>query len=104
MRRPRSSCKETSQPQAWFSTGAAALWRRGRYHRQERRGRGARRQDLPVDGVVGAEIGLPGKTDPAMCLEAARRLGVDGAGPMGRCSAIPAGTSACTCNGTSVRW
>ncbi|MGE5696201.1 MAG: HAD family hydrolase [Candidatus Sericytochromatia bacterium] len=29
-----------------------------------------------VDGVVAAELGLPGKPDPAMLLETARRLGV----------------------------
>lgn len=29
-----------------------------------------------VDGVVAAELGLPGKPDPAVLLEAARRLGV----------------------------
>ena len=29
-----------------------------------------------VDGIVAAELGLPGKPDPAMPLEAARRLGV----------------------------
>jgi alpha,alpha-trehalase len=33
--------------------------------------------EVRVDGVVAAEIGLPGKPDPAMYLEAARRLGVD---------------------------
>lgn len=33
--------------------------------------------DVRVDGVVAAEVGLPGKPDPAMYLEAARRLGVD---------------------------
>jgi alpha,alpha-trehalase len=32
-----------------------------------------------VDGVVAAEVGLPGKPDPAMYLETARRLGVDAA-------------------------
>ncbi|MDQ2826806.1 MAG: HAD-IA family hydrolase [Actinomycetota bacterium] len=32
--------------------------------------------DTRVDGVVTAELGLPGKPDPAMFLEAARRLGV----------------------------
>lgn len=30
-----------------------------------------------VDGVVAAELGLPGKPDPAMLLDAARRLGAD---------------------------
>ena len=35
--------------------------------------------EVRVDGVVAAEIGLPGKPDPAMYLEAARRLGVDAA-------------------------
>lgn len=30
-----------------------------------------------VDGVVAAELGLPGKPDPATLLEAARRLGVE---------------------------
>lgn len=30
-----------------------------------------------VDGVVAGELGLPGKPDPAMLLEAARRLGVE---------------------------
>ena len=29
-----------------------------------------------VDGAVAAELGLPGKPDPAMLIEAARRLGV----------------------------
>lgn len=32
--------------------------------------------DARVDGVVAADLGLPGKPDPAMFLEAARRLGV----------------------------
>lgn len=32
--------------------------------------------DARVDGVVAAELGLPGKPDPATLLEAARRLGV----------------------------
>jgi beta-phosphoglucomutase family hydrolase len=32
--------------------------------------------EVRVDGVVAAEVGLPGKPDPAMYLEAARRLGV----------------------------
>jgi alpha,alpha-trehalase len=32
-----------------------------------------------VDGVVAAEVGLPGKPDPAMYLETARRLGVEAA-------------------------
>jgi HAD superfamily hydrolase (TIGR01509 family) len=32
--------------------------------------------DQRVDGVVAAELGLPGKPDPATFLEAARRLGV----------------------------
>ncbi len=35
--------------------------------------------EVRVDGVVAAEIGLPGKPDPAMYLEAARRLGVEAA-------------------------
>jgi beta-phosphoglucomutase family hydrolase len=35
--------------------------------------------EVRVDGVVAAEVGLPGKPDPAMYLEAARRLGVDAA-------------------------
>jgi alpha,alpha-trehalase len=35
--------------------------------------------EVRVDGVVAAEIGLPGKPDPAMYLEAARRMGVDAA-------------------------
>ena len=39
--------------------------------------------EVRVDGVVAAEVGLPGKPDPAMYLEAARRLGVD-AGALGR--------------------
>jgi beta-phosphoglucomutase family hydrolase len=33
--------------------------------------------DTRVDGVVAAELDLPGKPDPATFLEAARRLGVD---------------------------
>lgn len=33
--------------------------------------------DVIVDGTVAADLGLPGKPDPAMFLEAARRLGVD---------------------------
>jgi len=33
--------------------------------------------DTRVDGVVAAELNLPGKPDPATFLEAARRLGVD---------------------------
>lgn len=32
--------------------------------------------DLRVDGVVASQLGLPGKPDPALFLEAARRLGV----------------------------
>lgn len=32
--------------------------------------------DVIVDGLVAADQGLPGKPDPAMFLEAARRLGV----------------------------
>jgi alpha,alpha-trehalase len=32
--------------------------------------------DIRVDGVVADELGLPGKPDPAIFLEAARRLGV----------------------------
>jgi beta-phosphoglucomutase-like phosphatase (HAD superfamily) len=32
--------------------------------------------ETQVDGVVAAELGLPGKPDPAVFLEAARRLGV----------------------------
>ena len=32
--------------------------------------------EVRVDGVIAAEIGLPGKPDPAMLLETARRLGV----------------------------
>jgi trehalose 6-phosphate phosphatase len=35
--------------------------------------------EVRVDGVVAAEVGLPGKPDPAMYLEAARRLGVEAA-------------------------
>jgi alpha,alpha-trehalase len=35
--------------------------------------------EVRVDGLVAAEVGLPGKPDPAMYLEAARRLGVDAA-------------------------
>ncbi len=35
--------------------------------------------EVRVDGVVAAEIGLPGKPDPAMYLETARRLGVEAA-------------------------
>ncbi|GAA4616950.1 trehalose-phosphatase [Saccharopolyspora hordei] len=33
--------------------------------------------DVRVDGVVAAELGLPGKPDPALLLEAARRLGAE---------------------------
>jgi beta-phosphoglucomutase family hydrolase len=33
--------------------------------------------DAKVDGVDAAELGLPGKPDPAVFLDAARRLGVD---------------------------
>lgn len=33
--------------------------------------------DARVDGVVAAELGLPGKPDPAVYLEAARRLGAE---------------------------
>lgn len=32
--------------------------------------------DVRIDGLVAAELGLPGKPDPAIMLEAARRLGV----------------------------
>jgi beta-phosphoglucomutase family hydrolase len=32
--------------------------------------------EVRVDGVVAAEVGLPGKPDPAMYLETARRLGI----------------------------
>jgi alpha,alpha-trehalase len=35
--------------------------------------------EVRVDGVVAAQVGLPGKPDPAMYLEAARRMGVDAA-------------------------
>jgi alpha,alpha-trehalase len=35
--------------------------------------------EVRVDGVVAAQVGLPGKPDPAMYLEAARRLGVEAA-------------------------
>ena len=35
--------------------------------------------EVRVDGVVAAEVGLPGKPDPAMYLETARRLGVEAA-------------------------
>jgi beta-phosphoglucomutase family hydrolase len=35
--------------------------------------------EVRVDGVVAAEVGLPGKPDPAMYLETARRLDVDAA-------------------------
>lgn len=35
--------------------------------------------EVRVDGVVAAEVGLPGKPDPAMYLEAAHRLGVEAA-------------------------
>lgn len=37
----------------------------------------ARFVDVRVDGVVAAELGLPGKPDPALFLEAAHRLGAD---------------------------
>jgi trehalose 6-phosphate phosphatase len=33
--------------------------------------------DAKVDGLDAAELGLPGKPDPALFLEAARRLGID---------------------------
>ncbi|HET6476599.1 MAG TPA: beta-phosphoglucomutase family hydrolase [Thermoleophilia bacterium] len=33
--------------------------------------------EVRVDGVVAADVGLPGKPDPAMYLETARQLGVD---------------------------
>ena len=33
--------------------------------------------EVRVDGVAGEELGLPGKPDPAMYLETARRLGVE---------------------------
>ena len=35
--------------------------------------------EVRVDGVVAEEVGLPGKPDPAMYLETARRLGVTAA-------------------------
>ena len=35
--------------------------------------------EVRVDGVVAAEVGLPGKPDPAMYLETARRMGVEAA-------------------------
>jgi alpha,alpha-trehalase len=37
-----------------------------------------------VDGVVAEDLHLPGKPDPAMLIEAARRLGVRSAAPCGR--------------------
>lgn len=40
--------------------------------------------EAQVDGVVAADLGLPGKPDPAMFLEAARRLGV----PPGRAAVV----------------
>ncbi|WOI61662.1 HAD family hydrolase [Streptomyces fradiae] len=40
--------------------------------------------DALVDGVEAARLGLPGKPDPALFLEAARRLGV----PPGRCALV----------------
>ncbi|MCP9943764.1 HAD-IA family hydrolase [Streptomyces somaliensis] len=40
--------------------------------------------DAVVDGVEAARLGLPGKPDPALFLEAARRLGV----PPGRCALV----------------
>ncbi|MEV5445808.1 HAD-IA family hydrolase [Streptomyces sp. NPDC052644] len=40
--------------------------------------------DTLVDGVEAADLGLPGKPDPALFLEAARRLGV----PAGRCALV----------------
>lgn len=40
--------------------------------------------DALVDGVEAARLGLPGKPDPALFLEAARRLGV----PAGRCALV----------------
>ena len=47
--------------------------------------------EVRVDGVVAAEVGLPGKPDPAMYLETARRLGVRrGALRGGRGRASPA--------------
>ncbi|MET9803892.1 HAD-IA family hydrolase [Streptomyces sp. NPDC006368] len=40
--------------------------------------------DVVVDGTEAARLGLPGKPDPALFLEAARRLGV----PAGRCAVV----------------
>ncbi|MEU3451081.1 HAD-IA family hydrolase [Streptomyces thermolilacinus] len=40
--------------------------------------------DAVVDGVESARLGLPGKPDPALFLEAARRLGV----PAGECALV----------------
>ncbi|MFI2364693.1 HAD family hydrolase [Promicromonospora sp. NPDC019610] len=40
--------------------------------------------DVRVDGIDAARLGLPGKPDPALFLEAARRLGV----PPGRCALV----------------
>ncbi|WP_228980283.1 HAD family phosphatase [Streptomyces sp. DH12] len=40
--------------------------------------------DALVDGVEAARLGLPGKPDPALFLEAARRLGA----PPGRCAVV----------------
>ncbi|MFD6446061.1 HAD family hydrolase [Promicromonospora sp. NPDC060204] len=40
--------------------------------------------DVRVDGLDAARLGLPGKPDPALFLEAARRLGV----PPGRCALV----------------
>lgn len=54
-----------------------------------------------VDGVVAAELGLPGKPDPAAFLEAARRIGATPA----RCAVVEdaeAGVRAGRCGGFTL--